>query len=82
MRGGRHVTARPAAVTRYKSTSVCSLGPFLTAEPPNSSGSFSHGRYVEVQPLNLLVFAPRPDKKRRSGSPRVFERALRCHSGL
>lgn len=69
MRGGGHVTARPAAVTRYKSTSVCSLGPFLSAEPPNSPGSFSHGRYVEFQLLNLLVFAPRPNRKPRSGCP-------------
>lgn len=58
MRGGSHVTPRPAAVTRYKSTSVCSLGPFLPAEPPTSPGSFSHGRYVVFPPFKLVCLWP------------------------
>lgn len=41
-----HVTPRPAAIARYKSTSAWSLGLFPTAELPTSPDAFGHGRYV------------------------------------
>lgn len=77
-----HVTPRPAAIARYKSTSAWSLGLFPTAELPTSTGAFGHGRYVvflifwsifiRLYPTRSFAHAPTNFWNALSKSPRYL----------